>query len=109
MSISCKIYHLRATFQYLWVGREGFYHRLIILGLVKQHLCMTLRPIWPLRGDNIVDVAVSVQGYRSREEGVLESFLKVGVVESRRDTKSVKKQTGVTYSHTIRQNKKLTC
>jgi len=51
-------------------------------------------------------VVVSVQGYRGREEGALESFLKVGIVESRQDTKSVKKQTGVTYSHPMRYKKK---
>jgi hypothetical protein len=66
---------------------------------------VTLRPIGPLRGDiSRVDVVVSVQGYRGREEGALESFLKVGIVERRQDTKSIKKQTGVTYSHpTIKQ------
>jgi len=92
-NISIRVLYLRAAFQEPWVSHEGLHHRLVIIHLVKQHLCMTLRPARPIGGDiSRVEVVVGIKKYRGGQEHMLESLLEGRIVE-RWVTIAAKKKT----------------
>ena len=91
-NICSGVIYLRAACQEPWVSHEGLHHWLVIVRLVKQHLCMTLRPARPIGGDiGRVDVVVGVKKYHGWEERLLERLLEGRIVE-RRVTKAAKKK-----------------
>ena len=92
-NISIRVLYLRAAFQEPWVSRESLHNRLVMVHLVKQHLCMTLRPARPIGGDiSRVEVVVGVEKYRGGQERMLESLLEGRIVE-RRVTITANKKT----------------
>ena len=91
--------HLRAAPHEPWVGREGLYHRLVIVGLVEQHFCVTLQPTRPMWGDvSRVKVVIGVEGYRGGQKSLLESLHESRIVESRA-TKAVERKKNRPHAH----------